>query len=89
MSPPYFETGFPHGADQVISCMATAWAVTALAEALPAVSPSSPLVDAREWAIQGEPAWTMVALAGTTEELAHRWMAVSMRMPPPPQGPAF
>ena len=72
VSPPYFETGFPYGADQVISCMATAWAVTALAEALPAVSPAAPLADAREWAIQGEPAWTMVALAGTTEELAHQ-----------------
>ena len=27
----YFESGFPHGADQWISAAATAWAVTALA----------------------------------------------------------
>jgi len=29
----YFESGFPHGADQWISAAATAWAVTALAPA--------------------------------------------------------
>jgi ankyrin repeat protein len=32
----YFETGFPHGRDQFISATATAWAVMALAESLPA-----------------------------------------------------
>ena len=31
----YFESGFPHGADQWISAAATAWAVTALAPARP------------------------------------------------------
>jgi len=31
----YFETGFPHGKDQFISCAASAWATTALALALP------------------------------------------------------
>ena len=31
----YFETGFPHGADQFISCAATGWAATALALAGP------------------------------------------------------
>jgi len=30
---PYFETGFPHGADQFISASATAWAVMALSHA--------------------------------------------------------
>jgi squalene cyclase len=30
---PYFESGFPHGADQWISAAATAWAVAALAPA--------------------------------------------------------
>jgi hypothetical protein len=31
---PYFESGFPHGADQFISASATSWAVIALAPAL-------------------------------------------------------
>jgi len=31
---PYFETGFPHGADQFISASATSWAVIALSHAL-------------------------------------------------------
>ena len=53
VSPPYFETGFPHGADQIISCMATAWAVTALAEALPRVTPGAPLIDAQRLGHQG------------------------------------
>jgi squalene cyclase len=30
----YFETGFPHGEDQFISCAATGWAATALALAV-------------------------------------------------------
>lgn len=31
----YFETGFPHGKDQFISCTATAWAAMALMQTLP------------------------------------------------------
>jgi hypothetical protein len=31
----YFESGFPHGKDQFISCAATGWAATALALACP------------------------------------------------------
>jgi hypothetical protein len=31
----YFESGFPHGRDQFISCAATGWATTALALACP------------------------------------------------------
>lgn len=33
----YFESGFPHGKDQFISCAASGWATTALALALPMV----------------------------------------------------
>lgn len=33
---PYYETGFPHGADQFLSSAASGWAATALALALPA-----------------------------------------------------
>jgi hypothetical protein len=32
---PYYESGFPHGKDQFISCAATGWATTALALACP------------------------------------------------------
>ena len=32
---PYFESGFPYGKDQFISITATAWAVTALSQAIP------------------------------------------------------
>ena len=32
---PYYESGFPHGRDQFISCAATGWAATALALACP------------------------------------------------------
>jgi hypothetical protein len=35
VSPPYFESGFPYGHDQFISCAATSWAVMALSLALP------------------------------------------------------
>jgi hypothetical protein len=31
----YFESGFPHGKDQFISCAASGWAATALALACP------------------------------------------------------
>jgi hypothetical protein len=44
ISPPYFESGFPYGRDQYISCAATAMAAMALAESLPTVkSPPAPL----------------------------------------------
>lgn len=36
VSPPFFETGFPYGRNQFLSCAATAWAVMALAGTLPA-----------------------------------------------------
>jgi hypothetical protein len=39
----YFESGYPHGADQFISCAAAGWATTALALALPERPPAPPL----------------------------------------------
>src|SRR5207244_4313328 len=35
VSPPYYNSGFPHNKDQFISIMGTTWAVTAMAHALP------------------------------------------------------
>jgi len=37
----YFESGYPHGADQFISIAAAGWATTAMALALPETKPSS------------------------------------------------
>jgi N-acyl-D-aspartate/D-glutamate deacylase len=41
---PYFESGYPHGKDQFISCAAGGWATLALVLALPAVEPQFDLV---------------------------------------------
>jgi ankyrin repeat protein len=65
VSPPYFETGFPHKENQVISCMGTSWAAMALMYSLPRVSSTiSPSVDLSD--IQP---WMEPALFGTAEEL--------------------
>ena len=69
ISPPYFESGFPYGHDQFISCAATALAVQALAEALPlvpnpAMPPPIPGFD------DSKLAWVNTALFGTPAELA-------------------
>jgi len=68
VSPPYFETGYPHGKDQFISSLASAWAVMALARALPAVK------DARQPVLEtgpaDAPAWAEKALFGTAADLA-------------------
>lgn len=37
ISPPYFESGFPYGHSQFLSCAGTSWAVMALSLALPAI----------------------------------------------------
>jgi uncharacterized protein len=50
LSPPYFESGFPSGHNQMISCAGTAWATMALLVSLPAVGEpdGSPFVSASE-----------------------------------------
>ena len=71
VSPPHFETGFPHGEHQMISCMGTAWAAMALLEALPALAaPPPPLVDPEEWALPQEAPWMATALFGSRADLA-------------------
>jgi ankyrin repeat protein len=77
VSPPYFETGFPHGRDQMASCMATALAATALMQALPAASSKGMLVSSAPSPASAtststtapEPAWMRVALFGRVDEL--------------------
>ena len=41
VSPPYFESGFPYGANQMISCMGTSWATAALLLATDAPRPTA------------------------------------------------
>lgn len=48
VSPPYFESGFPYGHNQMISCAGTAWATMALLVSLPAAAKpdGSPFISA-------------------------------------------
>jgi ankyrin repeat protein len=76
VSPPYFETGFPYGRDQITSCMATAWAAMAIMQALPIVvpdatlaSPAGPATRTAAAPAKGE-AWMRAALFGTRDELS-------------------
>jgi ankyrin repeat protein len=67
ISPPYFESGFPHGKDQYISCSATAWALLAMAEALPQTGKDpAPAAAARA---RGVEPWMEKAYFGTVDEL--------------------
>ena len=66
VSPPYFESGFPHGRNQMISVMGTTWATAALLETLepsrnaaPAPVPTSLTPAVKPWmetALFGSPA---------------------------------
>jgi Ankyrin repeats (3 copies)/Prenyltransferase and squalene oxidase repeat len=70
VSPPHFETGFPHGADQMISVMGTVWATRALLRALPeGRMRTDPLVAASDWRDEEAAPWMPVALFGTAAEL--------------------
>jgi ankyrin repeat protein len=67
LSPPYFESGYPYGHDQFISVAGAAWAVMALAQALPPVAvPVEPMRPARSTTV--EP-WVKTAVFGTVDEL--------------------
>ena len=68
LSPPYFESGYPYGHDQFISAHGTAWAVMALASALPPAPLQAPR---QQWARapEGVQAWMETALFGSLAEL--------------------
>lgn len=70
VSPPHFEVGFPHGDDQMISVMGTAWAARALLRALPErrMMPE-PLIAAAEWSVEAEAPWMSTAIFGTAADL--------------------
>jgi ankyrin repeat protein len=67
VSPPYFESGFPHRKNQFISIAGTSWAAMALALSLPKI----PSRESRTTAPDEEalPAWSRTALFLTAAEL--------------------
>ena len=69
VSPPYFETGFPHGPNQIISAMGTTWAAMALLESLPVRLPNATVLDSLPVDTSAEQPWMKTALFGTTKEL--------------------
>lgn len=69
VSPPYFESGFPHGHDQYLSTDATCWAAMALMLALPraAAPPAPPSI--ASLAAKGLEPWMETALFGSAAQL--------------------
>ena len=72
VSPPYFETGFPHGPHQIISAMGTTWAAMALLEALPVRVADATVLDGLPIDTPTEQPWMRTALFGTVGELQGR-----------------
>jgi hypothetical protein len=71
VSPPYFESGFPHHKDQYISCMATSWAVMALALAQPAAAVRHrPVVKLNGVLAERAEPWAESILFGSAADLA-------------------
>jgi ankyrin repeat protein len=66
LSPHYFETGFPHGRNQVTSCSGTSWAVMALSLALP-IAQTKPF-NLKEL-VPAQTAWAETVLSGSTAAL--------------------
>jgi ankyrin repeat protein len=70
VSPPYFETGFPHGVDQISSSMGTAWAAMALLESLPRQAPGATVAGDATVDTSAERPWMRTALFGTPDTLS-------------------
>ena len=69
VSPPYFETGFPHGPHQIISAVGTTWAAMALLESLPMRAPNATMLESLSVDTSAEQPWMKAALFGTSEDL--------------------
>jgi hypothetical protein len=70
ISPPFFDSGFPHGRDQYASFAASAWALLGMLEYLPEVAqPVRPEPPAGAGPLDAQP-WMTTALWGSVEELA-------------------
>ena len=70
VSPPFFESEFPHGKNQYISAAATAWGAMGLMSVVSkTVAKPKPLVAAEAVAVKGGQSWMSTALFGTAAEL--------------------
>lgn len=67
ISPPFFQTGFPHGKDQFTSMSGTSWAIRALSLTMPAAEPSR--FTLAELVTPDPDAWVRTALFGTAADL--------------------
>jgi ankyrin repeat protein len=67
VSPPYFETGFPHGKDQFTSLSGTCWAIQALSRSLPKTN--LPGLSLSELTRTTPEPWIRTALFGTAGDL--------------------
>ncbi len=70
VSPPYFETGFPHGPHQIAAAMGTTYAAMALVESLPVADAGATVVDGLTVDTSAEQPWMKVALFGSPGELS-------------------
>ncbi len=68
LSPPYFDAGYPEGHDQFVSMSAAAWAVMALAYALPPTRPVAPLPLPEAVPLNVEP-WVETVVFGSVADL--------------------
>ena len=69
VSPPYFESGFPYGSNQMISALATSWATAALLLAIDARPPAAAAAPNAAALTPDVQPWMETALFGTAEEL--------------------
>ncbi len=68
VSPPYFESGFPHGKDQFTSLSGACWAIQALSGSLPKTNvPAAPSL--AELTRTAPAPWVRTALFGTASDL--------------------
>jgi len=76
ISPPYMETGFPHGRNQIVSMVGTTWALMALSLGLPEKrQPQAELAELKP-AVDG---WMETAVLGSVEEL--KSLEVTLKTP--------
>jgi N-acyl-D-amino-acid deacylase len=69
VSPPYFESGFPHRENQMISAMGTTWAIAALLLAVDPVKEKHGVNLAAAGVAPSTKAWMETVLFGSTAEL--------------------
>jgi N-acyl-D-amino-acid deacylase len=70
ISPPYMETGFPYGKDQIVSMAGTTWAMLALSLQLPEADNVAALPELTEARPVDVPAWVEAAAFGDVSAVA-------------------